>query len=472
MEFVEPILGVVQAIFKLAQEVKANKKRCLRLAKRVSALGELVQKISDRGPDNITPDVENSLNELTVTLNLGKCLVKKYTTSNFLKRMVIAHDGGEEFGCLYDCLTETYQVLSLALQVEQGSKLHQIFELTSQQAEDEADRKEDIVDLHKLLRDWMKSMDEKTDATHDQIQNLTQVIGTFIQTINKPSMTYEDIREIKSNELVYDSEPFMKTSTSELYKGEYKKFTVAIKRFHSLNNAAPSEVRRVFQREVDTMKRFESPNILRMFGICIQDQKASPDFLIIMEYCEKGSLRQVLDSTCKLSWARKARMCLDAAKGLCRLHHTEEKSKVHGSINSSKFLVAEGYRVKLGGLELAKTETSLRRTETPVTCALSYCSPQQLDSIHQPYNMECEMYSFGIVLWEIATRKNPFEGCSVQDIFRKVSVEKHMEPLPDDCPKELAKQINACRAFDAFKRPSAGVLVDKLDKVVEQLEDE
>lgn len=37
-----------------------------------------------------------------------------------------------------------------------------------------------------------------------------------------------------------------------------------------------------------------------------------------MEYCEKGSLRQVLDSDCRLSWTRKARMSLDAAQGLYR----------------------------------------------------------------------------------------------------------------------------------------------------------
>ncbi|TKS73882.1 Mixed lineage kinase domain-like protein [Collichthys lucidus] len=67
------------------------------------------------------------------------------------------------------------------------------------------------------------------------------------------------------------------------------------------------------------MKRFESPNILRMFGICVKDEEGpSPQFLIIMEYCDKGSLRQVLDSDCKLSWTRKAYMCLDAAKGLYR----------------------------------------------------------------------------------------------------------------------------------------------------------
>ncbi|CAI5668291.1 unnamed protein product [Oreochromis niloticus] len=79
------------------------------------------------------------------------------------------------------------------------------------------------------------------------------------------------------------------------------------------------DVKSIFNKEVNTMKQFELPNILRMFGICIQDENGPhPQFFIIMEYCEKGSLRQVLDSDYTLTWIRKAHMCLDAARGLYR----------------------------------------------------------------------------------------------------------------------------------------------------------
>lgn len=92
------------------------------------------------------------------------------------------------------------------------------------------------------------------------------------------------------------------------------------------------------------MKLFESPNILRMFGICVEDGESkahiihqdktntevtwslpagpSPQFLIITEYCERGSLRQVLDSD-ELSWTTKTQMCLDAAQGLYRSGRSE-----------------------------------------------------------------------------------------------------------------------------------------------------
>ena len=114
-----------------------------------------------------------------------------------------------------------------------------------------------------------------------------------------------------------------------------------------------------------------------------------------------------------------------------RLHQTEEKSKVHGCINSYKFLVAEGYIVKvlravhagsthgpssgriwsigmkywhcwfifnqLGGFELAKTETSLKKSTKKSTKdkefeSLCYYSPEVLKNINHPYSKDCEMY--------------------------------------------------------------------------------
>lgn len=105
-----------------------------------------------------------------------------------------------------------------------------------------------------------------------------------------------------------------------------------------------------------------------------------------------------------------------------RLHLTEEISKLHMSITSTKFLVDENYRVKvkkskhtgmrcwqqffqflpsfcfqLGGLELAKTETSLKRTTKDkehykTISSLCYSSPQQLSNINHAYTKECEIY--------------------------------------------------------------------------------
>ncbi|KAM9352636.1 mixed lineage kinase domain-like protein [Symphorus nematophorus] len=475
MDFIDPILSVATQIYTLVENVKANKKRCRRVCNRVRALEELVRSIKQRKQTQTSADVEQALRELSITLTSAQELIKKYTLANWVERILNSSSHGDEFSSVNERLNDAFQVLSGTLQVEQGNMLYRVFEVTSRQSEDEVDGKEDDTELKNLLLDYMKDQQEKTDAMLKQFDQLKVNVEKVVDILNKPSITDEVIRMIRPAELVYEypKKPFMTTSTSEVYKGEYRRFPVAIKRYIDSVTTSPKEVRAVFNKEVETMRRFESPNILRMFGICVQDEDGpSPQFLIIMEYCEKGSLRQVLDSDCKLSWTRKACMCLDAAKGLYRLHQTEIKSKVHGCINSNKFLVAKGYTVKLGGFELAKTETSLKKpTKDKEIRTLCYTPPEMLNDINHKYSKEYEMYSFGIVLWEVATRKRPFDGWSSKDIYEKVCKEKFQEPLPDDCPEPLGEMINVCRAYDSFQRPSAGVLVDKLHSVVAQLEE-
>ncbi|XP_029009933.1 mixed lineage kinase domain-like protein [Betta splendens] len=466
MDFIEPILSIATQIYEVAENVKANKKRCHRVSERVKALESLVRSIKKREKPQSGGEVATALRDLSFTLISAQKLMDKYASAKWVERILKSSSHGDEFDSVNERLNDAYQVLSVALQVQQGDVLCKVFELGSR----EEDRREDEEELKKLLLEYMKAQEEKLESLKNNVEKI-------VQMLNRPTIT-EDIRLIKPSELTYKlpKEPFMTTPTSKVYKGEYRGFTVAIKRYTDLvatSAARFQEVKQVFDKEVQTMKKFESPNILRMFGICVEDEDGpSPQFLIIMEYCEKGSLREVLNSD-TLSWTIRAHMCLDAAQGLYRLHQTEEKSKVHGCIDSNKFLVAEGYRVKLGGFELAQTETSLKKlSRANRSTSLNYSCPEILQSINHAYSKECEMYSFGILMWEISTSQTPFKDCSRQQIYEKVYVEKFQEPLPDDCPASLRELIDACRAFDSFQRPSAGVLVDKLRSVVAQLEEQ
>ncbi|TDH10000.1 hypothetical protein EPR50_G00092270 [Perca flavescens] len=459
MDIVEPILSIALTIYDLVEKVKANKKQCYRVRDRVKALENVVKSIRTQKQGQTSADLKRTLQELSTTLDSATVLIEKFTSSTWVKRVLQSSNHQDEFQSLNERLNDAFQVLSLNLAVDQKEMLIKVFDQTSREKEDEADRKEDNTELERLLREHQRE-------TLDRSQH---------GKVNKPSITEEAIRMIKPDELTYTDfpkVPFIKTETSELFKGTYLHFPVAIKRYIETLNTSPSMVKKIFDKEVQTMRRFESPNILRMFGICVEEGP-NPQFLLIMEYCEMGNLRQVLDNKkLTLSWATKTRMCRDAARGLYRLHHTEDKSKVHGSINSSKFLVSEGYVVKLGGFELAKTETSLRKTtKANAHGCLAYSSPQMLLDINYKYSKACEIYSFGIVMWEVATRSKPYEGWSNKDFLEKVGKEKYRLPLPDDCPKLLGDLISACLAHDPFQRPSAGELVDKLQTALGKIEE-
>ncbi|XP_034784245.2 mixed lineage kinase domain-like protein [Acipenser ruthenus] len=471
MDFIEPILGVAQELYSLCCEVKANRSRCRRLASRVQALMGTVKTIQTQGPEGQPAVVHRGLRELKGTLDSAREVVKKYCFMNKVQRFIEGHGLGEDFNLLNERLNDAVNDLSLALHSDEKERLQKIFRVLTRAQEDREDCEQDRRDMETLLSQQLQ-IHEKVETVRETVDSTwghVKEIKSMLNSMNERSPQLPDIREIKIEELKYNSEPFTKTNNSEVYKGEYNKFTVAIKRFTYQMSTTADEVRRVFEKEVGTMRRFESPNILRMYGICVLKENGPvPDFLIVMEYCKHGCLRQVLDGKQELSWQTRIQICLDAAQGLYRLHQSEKKFKVHGCINSNKFLVDSGFRVKLGGFELAMTETSLRKNKDKKNHTLCYCSPQQLDNINHQYDKACEVYSFGIVLWEVATRKIPFESLTPKQIHQQVCIEKFKEPLPQDCPPELAKVIDACRSFDPFQRPTAGALVDDLRKTVEE----
>ncbi|KAF6724403.1 Mixed lineage kinase domain-like protein [Oryzias melastigma] len=440
MDFIEPILSVVKCIYDLVEEVKANKKRSQRICDRVKALEKIIRSIQTEKKVVETENVKSIIKDLSITLDSTRNLLAKHASSNWMKRAIKKGYYEEEFNHVNERLNDAFQALTLALNVQHDAAVCEVFDIVVQKKQDEEDRRKD-------------------------------------EEVKMQKMPYEEIRKIKLSELKFipdfPKKPFMMTESAENYKGEFQGFPVVIKKYLNTGPVSSSEVETIFKKETDTMNRFQSPNILRLFGICINNENSpQAEFLVVMEYCEKGSLREVLGSDCQLSWTRKAHMCLDVAQGIYRLHQAEQNFKVHGSISSSKFLVDEAYRVKLGGFELSKTETSLQKSVIKSTqeSTLCYAAPEMLDNLNNKFTKECEIYSVGIVLWEIATRKKPFDGLDNKTFYKKVCMEKYQEPLPPDCPENLQQIINACRAYSSFDRPSAGVLMDKLRLVVAQLE--
>ncbi|XP_067905780.1 mixed lineage kinase domain-like protein isoform X2 [Heterodontus francisci] len=476
MDYVEKIFNVAKAIYSLCNEAKTNHKRCQRLKVRIESLLIPVQTIQH---EDLT-GVAKVLKEMVGILENAKDFIESFTNKHRFSKVFKAYEIKEDFGHLNERLNDAAVALDLTLHTVQTKLLLKTFKDKQRKKEDEQDTEEDQKHLDKVakkLEEALHSMEERIQqAVNDGMEEVKmdlKDIKRIIESYNeKPSVhPVQDILELNSEDIEMQNTPFEKTDNSKYYKGTLHKFPVAIKRFLNVGFSDVEEIRKIFRKEAETMKHFESPNIVRIYGICIDQSGPSPVFLIVMEYCELGSLRRVLEGEQQLSWERRVRMALDAASGLYRMHQSNEKFKLHCSIDSTRFLVDHGLRVKLGGLDLAKTETSIRRISVANQRShlVPYISPQQLCNIHYPYDKPCEVYSFGIVLWEIASRKTPFKDCSDKVIRQKVCEEKVREPLPSDCPKDLHELIDECRAFDPFERPKAGAIVDRLKNILNRI---
>ncbi|NXU57304.1 MLKL protein, partial [Turnix velox] len=456
MEIVERVFSLAQVIHGQFEQVKCCKHQCQRLVERIQILLEPVRILRSQSPKHISHHEEELLKKLLNVLGEAQKLVLKYSQTSWIQKFLSAHSTTEEFVWVNESLEDIAQGLSLLLQAEQKQFFLEAFQAKTRHKQDAEDLKDDKAFLEQVIASTEEPKDVSGEIYIDQ-QSMESKVD-WMQTLKKANVgKREDITEIKRDQLTFYRH-LQDTERYDLYEGEYLKYPVAIKTFKRPLTTDSARVRDIFEKEIQTLKKFESPNILRMYGICIEEKDGSPCFSIVMEYCKHGTLRDVLNKQKNLSWEVRIRMALGAARGLYRLHWTEGKSRLHGCICSSKFLVAGDYCVKLSGFELCETESSIKRKGTrnqKQVSMLAYIAPENLRESNCPYRSPCEIYSFGIVLWEIATSRIPFEGCTTQEIMEKICDPHYRDPVGEDCPEELRKVIDQCRDFDPSQRPSA-----------------
>ncbi|KAL3528598.1 hypothetical protein ACH5RR_007920 [Cinchona calisaya] len=159
---------------------------------------------------------------------------------------------------------------------------------------------------------------------------------------------------------------------------------------------------------------------------------------IVAEYVGGGTLSSYLwkNRIRKLPLNVVIQLALDAAKGLCYLH---SQKVVHRDVKTDNMLLDNSRRVKIIDFGVSRYE-ALNPTEmTAQTGTTGYMAPEVLCS--SPYDHKCDVFSFGICLWEIYCCARPNFTTS----FRPV--------IPENCPSSLANLMNDCWDADPKRRP-------------------
>uniref|UniRef100_A0A670K3I8 Mixed lineage kinase domain like pseudokinase n=1 Tax=Podarcis muralis TaxID=64176 RepID=A0A670K3I8_PODMU len=429
MDTIQAILKVSVTIFNQCEKMTECNKHRERLVERIKTLRRQIKRLH-QVCTSFSDDLVSMLKQTLDVLEKAQTKLCEYGDMSQLQRFRKAGRMLKDFERMNMDISDVGLALMMELEIE---KL--------------LDDRQDLLKFEKRLVGQEGSQDLAEDCVSLKEMNKGQDAAASMEITEIPKSQITNVTTLAESE------------SYTLCSGEYNYCSVAIKVFKNpLNENKPQDVRSIFWTEIKTMKKFESPHIVRLYGMCIDESGFPPEYSIITEYCEKGTLRQVLKKEPHLEWKIRLEMAKDAAIGLYRLHQTGDKPQVHYCINSTRFLVDKSYCVKLSGFELSQTVSSIRRKpkEKPKkeVSASAYICPEGLRSVEHQYNLASEIYSFGIVLWEIATCKIPFEGCTAKEIRDKVC-NQEQEPLGHDCPPHLRDVINKCRDFDPSQRPTA-----------------
>ncbi len=225
--------------------------------------------------------------------------------------------------------------------------------------------------------------------------------------------------------------------------------------------SAPSKT--VGGNEIEVGKKLKHRNVIRTIDHATRTIEGREQTWIVLEFCESGSLRQLVEDGYFASAKEVVRIARDIATGMAYLH---SQQILHGDLSSNNVLFDKEYTAKISDFGLSRDFGGV----TVVTSALgttSYMAPELLSS--GKLNKAGDVYSYGILLLEMLTGKRAFSGMRyVEVITRKLGDDSDLllNNIPDNAPQTLRLLIQDCIQTEYSTRPSFDTIVRTFDQEI------
>ncbi|KAJ4827780.1 hypothetical protein Tsubulata_021254 [Turnera subulata] len=319
--------------------------------------------------------------------------------------------------------------------VKTNSVLKQELETVNAQEEPELGSDSDHVDNNKI---------EMTKAEAEAMER-------GLQTIKNDDL--EEIRELGSG------------TYGAVYHGKWKGSDVAIKRIKASCFAGrPSERERLiadFWKEALILSSLHHPNVVSFYGIVRDGPGGS--LATVTEFMINGSLKQFLQKKDRTIDRRKRLIiAMDAAFGMEYLHG---KNIVHFDLKCENLLVnmrdPQRPICKIGDLGLSKVKQQTL-VSGGVRGTLPWMAPELLSGKNHMVTEKIDVYSFGIVMWELLTGEEPYADMHCASIIGGIVNNSLRPKIPTWCDPEWKSLMESCWASDPAERPSFSEISRKL----------
>ncbi|XP_071710441.1 serine/threonine-protein kinase 54-like [Rutidosis leptorrhynchoides] len=282
--------------------------------------------------------------------------------------------------------------------------------------------------------------------------------------------------EIDPSKLVIKS-VIARGSFGTVHRGVYDGLDVAVKLLDwgeegHRTDAEIASLRAAFTQEVVVWHKLDHPNVTKFIGATMGTSELNiqadtghfgvprNSCCVVVEYLPGGALKSFLikNRRKKLAFKVVMQLALDLARGLNYLH---TKKIVHRDVKTENMLLDKTRTLKIADFGVARIEASNPNDMTGETGTLGYMAPEVLNG--SAYNRKCDVYSFGICLWEIYCCDMPYPDLSFSEVTSAV-VRQNLRPeIPRCCPNSLATVMKRCWDANPDKRP-------EMDEVVAMLE--
>ncbi|KAF8013419.1 hypothetical protein BT93_I1311 [Corymbia citriodora subsp. variegata] len=251
-------------------------------------------------------------------------------------------------------------------------------------------------------------------------------------------------------------------SYGDLYKGTYCSQEVAIKVLKP--ERVNSDMQKEFAQEVFILRKVRHKNVVQFIGACTKP----PSLYIVTEFMSGGSVYDYLHKqrgVFKLPTLLK--VAIDVSKGMNYLH---QNNIIHRDLKAANLLMDENEQVvKVAdfGVARVKAQSGVMTAETGT---YRWMAPEVIE--HKPYDHKADVFSFGVVLWELLTGKLPYDHLTPLQAAVGV-VQKGLRPIiPNDTHPKLVELLEKCWEQDPTLRPDFSEIITILQKFAKEVGDD
>ncbi|VEN45229.1 unnamed protein product [Callosobruchus maculatus] len=223
-----------------------------------------------------------------------------------------------------------------------------------------------------------------------------------------------------------------------------------------LNNArvAVKKVSELKDTDIKNLRKLNHPNIVKFKGVCTREPQC---YCIIMEYCH-GTLfellknqKNVVTPTRVASWAKQI---------ACGMHYLHSHKIIHRDLKSPNVLIGDEETIKISDFGTSRTWNGVSE-KMSFAGTVAWMAPEAIQEL--ACSEKVDIWSFGIVLWELLTCEVPYDGMEQGAIMYAVGTGKLRPPIPESCPDGYKLIMQMCWKMNPKERPSFKLICNHLE---------
>ena len=274
------------------------------------------------------------------------------------------------------------------------------------------------------------------------------------RSMEKSRSQEEKYPKLSMGEFSLDPKPLATGAYGQVYKGvwESRNLAIALKKiFIASNSLTQQDTLKAFRKECEVLSLLDHPHVLRLYGAI----EEGDNICIVTELVPGGSLFDLIHTKPLL----KPEAVIVIGQGVCKgMTYLHSMAVIHRDLKPGNLLMSAVQSpsgpeliVKVADFGLARVQDSVK-TMTGGIGTSQYTAPEVLRS--ERYDAKVDVYSFGIVLWEMHSKKLPYSEMTQTQIAVAVATQNHRPSMPPNCPEPFWQLMQLCWQGAPAPRPS------------------